>query len=314
MKKRIFPIIMITAVTGMALVACTEVLEDSTSPYAVNDHIMFHLPEIISEPQTRGVTMAADSLRGGFGVCCSVYPSTSSYADNGCGTYFYKEKVIPNTVTLFPWPTSDYSLSFYAYYPYDSYAFKMLSKALENGCPTYSYTVPTNVRLQTEVMTAQKTDVLGGEQPAVNLSFKRHCTAIKIYLTNNTDSNIFVRSIIIKGVKYSGTLHNGNWSLVNTLNSERINPFTLNADRWVTKKETEDITAGKDIFLLLPQILTGMARLRIVTKENSYECMLTGEWKAGICYHYNAELTADGLKVYTADIIPAEKERTTMIQ
>ena len=66
---------------------------------------------------TRGTKVTTAGISN-LGVSASVYPAASSYASAGCGSYFYKESVSSGTPTRFYWPTADYKISFFGYYPY----------------------------------------------------------------------------------------------------------------------------------------------------------------------------------------------------
>ena len=235
---------------------------------------------------TRGTKVIATDITN-IGVSASIYPSSSSYTSAGCGSYFYKESITIGTPTKFYWPTSDYRMSFYAYYPYGNSAFTVQSAASATGHPTYAYTVPTAIGSQVDVMTASQTDIAGGSSSPVSLSFSHQCAAIKVRITNSTTSSITVNSVSIEGVEYTGTLCNGTWTLSGTKNNSSVNPFTLTCNTAVAASATADLTGTTNIFLMLPQTLTSSAKLKMVIDSEEYEAELSGSWQAGKTYTYS---------------------------
>lgn len=235
---------------------------------------------------TRGTKVIATDITD-IGVSASIYPSSSSYTSAGCGSYFYKESITIGTPTKFYWPTSDYRMSFFAYYPYGNSAFTVQSAASATGHPTYAYTVPTAIGSQVDVMTASQTDITGGSTSPVSLSFSHQCAAIKVRITNSTTATITVNSVSIEGVEYTGTLCNGTWTLSGTKNSSSVNPFTLTCNTAVAASVTADLTGTTNIFLMLPQTQTSSAKLKMVIDSEEYEAELSGSWQAGKTYTYS---------------------------
>jgi hypothetical protein len=243
---------------------------------------------------TRGSLVTSSAGISPFGVSCSVYPAAGTYTNYGCGSYFYKESAAPNAPMDYFWPTSDYKVSFFAYYPYNNAAFTVNSSAAATGSPVYAYTVPSTIANQVDVMTAQVTNHLAGSQGALALTFSHNCAAIKINITNNSGSGIIVNSVAIEGVEYSGTLHDGIWTLSGSLNSSSTNPFSLSYGSSIADGATADITGTSNIFIMLPQTLTSSAKLKIVTTDDTYETAISGSWVAGKTYTYSITKEADG--------------------
>ena len=234
---------------------------------------------------TRGAKVTTAGISN-IGVSVSVYSSSSSYTSAGCGSYFYKESVSSGTPTRFFWPTSDYKISFFGYYPYNNAAFTVQSVASATGAPTYAYTVPSTITDQQDIMTGQVVDQLGGNSSAVNMTLSHRCSAIHFSITNDRSSAITVNSISIEGVKYSGTLNENTWTLGGSVNSSSTNPFTLTYGSSVAAGATVDITGTSNIFMMLPQTLPSGAKLKVVVDDEEFEAELTGTWIAGKEYVY----------------------------
>lgn len=235
---------------------------------------------------TRGAQVTTAGISN-IGVSASVYSSSSSYTSAGCGSYFFKESVASGTPTKFFWPTSDYKISFFGYYPYNNAAFTVQSFASATGAPTYAYTVPSTIANQQDIMTGQVVDQLGGSSSSINMTLSHRCSAIHFSITNNRSSAITVNSISIEGVKYTGTLNESTWILSDGVNSSSTNPFTLSYGSAVSAGVTADITGTNNIFMMLPQTLPATATLKMVVDDEEFETGLTGTWQAGKEYTYN---------------------------
>ena len=241
---------------------------------------------------TRGAKVTTAGISN-IGVSASVYSSSSSYTSAGCGSYFFKESVASGTPTKFFWPTSDYKISFFGYYPYNNAAFTMQSVASATGAPTYAYTVPSTIADQQDIMTGQMVDQLGGSSSSINMTLSHRCSAIHFSITNNRSSAITVNSISIEGVKYTGTLNESTWTLSEGVNGSSTNPFTLSYGSSVAAGATADITGTSNIFMMLPQTLPATATLKVVVDDEEFETELTGTWLAGKEYTYNITIDVD---------------------
>ena len=230
---------------------------------------------------TRGAQASSASIST-FGVSGSLCMRNSSYTAVGCGSFFYNEEVAPGISMDYAWPTSDYKLSFFAYYPYGNDNLTMRSLATEKGIPAYSYTVPEDAADHVDVMTAQVTDMLGGRQSPVTLSFNHRCAALRFRLTNTGDNTMTVRSVTVAGVKYTGTLRNASW----TLGSDTRSSVLSCNDTEVESGETVDLTDGNYMFML-PQTLPSTAKVILETEKNTFEGTISGSWTAGQVYTYS---------------------------
>lgn len=258
---------------------------------------------------TRGAKVTTVGISS-MGVSASVYGSSSSYTSAGCGSYFYKESVASGTPTRFYWPTLDYKISFFGYYPYNNAAFTVQSPASATGAPTYSYTVPSAIGSQLDIMTGQDLNHLGGETSPVNLTMKHRCAAICFSITNSRSSAITLSSVSIEGVKYSGTLNEDTWTLTSAVNSSSSNPFTLTYGSSIATDATVDITGTTNIFLMLPQTLPSTAKLKMVVDDEEFESDLTGTWQAGKGYTYSVTINENTIDLSMVD--NAGNERATM--
>ncbi len=283
------------AVMGLTMVlSCTEDLGGTFNNDSSSSHLTFCIntenefsTRTNNRSLTRGTKANTSSLNDGFGVSCSVYPSSGTYTSYPCGSYFYKVQSFPGVATDYYWPTSDYKLSFFAYYPYGNAAFTVQSAASDLGAPTYAYTVPSAIGSQLDVMTGQTINVLGGGSSPVLLTMKHRCAAINFSVTNNRSSDITLNSISIEGVKYSGTLNEETWTLNAAVNSSTSNPFILTYGNTIAVGATANVTGTSDIFLMLPQTIPADAKVKVVVNGEPFETTLSGLWEAGKQYNYS---------------------------
>lgn len=278
----------VITLAGMSA-GCTEYAEDPAE--MTKTQIMISVDEVgfgNDGVPTRGSKTTSISS---FGVSASVYGAASTYTSAGCGSYFFNEPATAGTSMGYYWPTSDYKLSFFGYYPKDNAAFTLQSTANATGAPTYAYTVPSTIADQVDVMTGQDLNHLGGGTTPVSITMKHRCAAICFSVTNSRSSAITLNSISIEGVKYSGTLNEDTWTLTSAVNSSSSNPFILSYGSSIAASATVNITGSSNIFLMLPQTIPAGAKVKVVIDgEDPLYADLTGSWVAGKQYNYTLDV------------------------
>ena len=258
-----------------AFVGCSEDADALISgDNRTSDRVSFWVEDMEDvQATTRGTQATLSALDAGFGVSCSVYPSSGTYTSYPCGSYFYKLQAFPGVETDYYWPETDSKMAFYAYYPYDNSNFTVQSAATANGAPTYAYTVPEAIASQVDVMTTRVVDRLASNHTAVPLTFSHRCTDIRFTAYNQQSEALTVTSIAIYGVKYVGTYTSGtSWSLSGSVNSSSSHPFLLSLSTAVASKATVDLTGTTNHFIMLPQtVANGTDFLVIKTQEDGEE-------------------------------------------
>ena len=299
MKQKSFYSFLLTGMimlTTSTLVSCTENLDVASSTVPIT--ITPEKSDFMGGAITRGTKVTSIS---NFGVSASVYSSASTYTSAGCGSYFFNELATAGTPTIHFWPTSEYKLSFFAYYPYGNAALTMQSAANATGAPTYAYTVPSAIASQVDVMTGQTTNILGGGSSPVNITMKHRCAAVCFSVTNSRSSAITFTSISIEGVKYSGTLNEETWTLNSAVNSSSSNPFTLAYGGSVAASAIVDVSGLTNIFMMLPQTIPAGAKVKAVVDGEDFEAELTGSWEAGKQYNYSINVTNNKIIILDED-------------
>lgn len=199
-------------------------------------------------------------------------------------------------------------IRFFAYSPYSSSDNGIVhSDKSQGGIPTLTYTVPTDVRKQQDLMTATK-DCSGGQGGAVDLQFKHALAAITIKTGKEMLSGE-ITGITISGVYGKGICQIGaeNWKTEDNADcsfsiKEEIK-LDENKDDLMTKPGIE---LNKDeegyTFMMIPQTLTDNATLTIVFADSISKTphTLTAKlkehtkdykWVAGKKYTYSVNTT-----------------------
>lgn len=305
MKQVYQKITTLFVVVGLTMVfSCTEDIGGSLNNNTSNDLLTFCTTENSAStrtdkyPFTRGVRATTSTLNAGFGVSCSVYPSSGTYTECAHGSYFYKLMAIPNSPTPYFWPTEDYKISFYAYYPHGNATFTVQSPETATGSPTYAYTVPSDIDSQIDIMTAERTDVSCTTHPIVELSFSHRLSDIRFSCSNVGAESITLKNISINGVKYSGTLTGSTWTISNNVNSSSVNPFSLSVERTLSPNETVDVTGTTKHFIMLPQTISSGTQLfdiyaTVAGETGHYYYTLTSDLvlEAGKSYGFTLKLS-----------------------
>lgn len=221
-----------------------------------DNRIAFCLNDIEDVPATtRGAQATLSSLDAGFGVSCSVYPSSETYTSYPCGSYFYKVQAFPGVATDYYWPETDSKMVFYAYYPYGN-ANISLSPASTVGRMRYTYTVPDAVASHVDFMTAEVLDVTCPSVETVTLTFGHKLSDFRFLLENSTRNDVTVKSITIKNFDHTGTLIGNTWTTTGASKD-----FTLDINQGLSSGSRLDLTGTDNHFMLIPQTITSGKRM-----------------------------------------------------
>jgi len=177
-----------------------------------------------------------------------------------------------------------------------------LSDVSHKGSPTLTYTVPTDVEKQVDLMTA-RADASGATSPTVSLNFGHALTAVRIRCADDMLAGE-ITEVTISGVYGTGTQVIGasGWTgLTNPATYTITKTINLPADDGGVLVEDNTVITGKDgenadnlYFMLLPQTLPTGASMTIKFKdaatgtERTLSCSLAGHtWQAGKIVTYS---------------------------
>ena len=251
---------------------------------------------------TRGAIVTTEGFAtayDGFGVLAWAYQGewnntqTPNYIDNAkatAGSTYYGFN------PPYFWPGDAYNMAFFAYAPYDEDR-TIFSK--KEGVPTLTYSVPTDIKEQKDLLACWRKDVDGNKRDTVKLNFSHLCTAIKFKVGKGLENAI--TSISIKNVYGSGTysVADGKW----TPTGEANGTYTLTIDSKNTSEGTE-LTTGENVFMMIPQTLPDGAEIEVTFMENGQEQTLTAsisdkkEWEKGHTIIYTISRTEVTENIY----------------
>ena len=226
------------------------------------------------------------------------------------GQYFMNETATKSGNNWVPahtyyWPGSNRQLRFLAWAPTDAF------QAVPNtpNATTLQYTTPTEAKNQrdlvaaaTEFMESPSND---GTCTPVDLQFKHLCTAV-IIKTGKQMTAGTIKSVSLKGVKYSGTydMVNSKWTLNNSTTDFTISP---NKETNGATPNGTDLNAGESTFMLLPQTLGADSKLEVVFHDNisgrdrPLTASLNGEWPMGKTVTYRLSITPEYELKFTSE-------------
>ncbi len=249
---------------------------------------------------TRGVAMnpASDFYHTKMGVTAYLTYENSTtvvYMDNVAVEKIAGTENWASTDKYY-WLGTGTSYQFYAYAPNNATIEASFSK--ENG-NKFTYTVPTDVMAQQDVV-ATKTDPMAGDwNKTVPLTYTHTCAAVKFKVGTGMQAAGSIKSIALLGVKNSGTydFDSKTWTLNNTTDN-----YVLTMDKAIDNSMAGDaITDDDQTFLLLPQSFTeSAAALQVIFYDNAtgHERNLTASlngqtWAMGTTTTYNLSIDKD---------------------
>ena len=216
------------------------------------------------EPQTRGSLVEADNFYDSFGVLASVY--TGTWSEDSClPDYMYDVEVTEASswTTSYYWPGAGRNIRFFAYAPYGGQGI-VLSDKTSAGTPSITYTVPTDVVDQQDLLVAATSGMAGNTAAAAPLSFAHALTAVR-FTTGDDMMSGRITKITLKGVYGSGS---------HTMGSDSWNGYGATTDFSQTLAATVDGAANQEVtpvaatFMMLPQTLPSGASIEVVYMDD----------------------------------------------
>lgn len=242
---------------------------------------------------TRASLTSTEDING-FGVCASVYPADSSYTSAVSSSYINNEYVEPGVPMNYFYPTADYKMSFFAYYPYRSHDLGTfhISSANSTGAVVYYYCNGAT-GFNCDIMTGQVVDRLGGSTEPVDITLSHRCAAVHVNITNNREDTIQINDIAFSHITVEGRLIENSWyELWPPQYNTNFSPNLL-----VAPDTTINITGTDYVFMMIPQTLTESAALGLTVDGVDYTTSISGEWQQGKQYTYSVSVEPLVLKL-----------------
>ena len=220
------------------------------------------------------------------------------------GQYFMNETATKSGNNWVPahtyyWPGSNRQLRFLAWAPTDA---TFQSVPNNPNVTTLQYTTPTEAKDQRDIVAAATgfidSPANDGTCTPVSLNFKHLCTAV-IIKTGEQMTAGTIKSVSLKGVKYSGTydMVKSEWTLNNSTADFTISP---NKETNGATPNGTDLNAGESTFMLLPQKLGADSKLEVVFLDNisGKDRILSAslnraEWPMGKTVTYRLSITPE---------------------
>ena len=245
------------------------------------------------QPSTRGTQVTAPAQMDEFSVSAEI---GGGYGEPNVLDLMYNVKVTKGDATStnwttakpYYWPTGQ-TLSFYAWYPYNS---KNLTIPNDNNVAgtELSYEIPELVADQEDFMMSNGRS-LTESGTAVSLHFYHMLTAVKFKTGNNIPA-CHIKSITLKNVKYKGT-HSfqatGSGVLPWTLDAD-TKSFTLSVNQDIAMNTETILTEEGKTFFMMPQELGDEASLEVNLVVDGAEKTLGVKLK-DISTHWTAQST-----------------------
>jgi hypothetical protein len=153
------------------------------------------------------------------------------------------------------WPSENYNMRFFAYYPY---GLPQLGISSTTGTPQLSYNVPDDVEEQEDLMTASYASI-GEHLSPVDMHFGHSLTAIR-FVTGNDMIGCTITKITLKGVYGYGQYKIGNPTWINQGN---VKDFSQDLDITLDGTPLTDITNVAQTFMMIPQTLPASAKIEV---------------------------------------------------
>lgn len=217
------------------------------------------------------------------------------------------------------WPGADYKLAFFAYAPYSSdyTSVGIPSVSSFNGYPRLTYTVPSNVANQKDlVVSAEEAtqDVVGDYNKVIAMRFYHVLSAINFKI-GSTMAPCRIDKIEIKGVYGKGNYDFGTkkWESPGSINNYSITPnYVVGDARGVVFTGVDD--TKNDLMLLMPQTVPAGAKLVVTigdganfATQHQMELPLEGhEWLPGYTITYSLSTAQENSDyVFSVSKIPS---------
>lgn len=274
---------------------------------------------LTKQPITRGTPITNEDEMTDMGVFCS-YTGTNDWTVTDAPDKMFNHKMIYNAgkwdydgiQEKWNATTVDDRFTFFAYAPFASSAngIQVNGTSATKEIPTLTYTVPTDVTKQPDLMVAIPRKNTPPLSSPVTLQMRHALTCVGFQVAGDGNK---VSGIAIRGVSMSGTLSiDGNsisWSNLGPVDTSTDFSASLNTDEgknYYTATPTFSTNLMKEngYLMMIPQTLGSEARI-IITEEdgNTIEIGLdTYTWQPGKQTNYKISIVPDG----TVTIVPSE--------
>jgi len=269
------------------------------------------------ETKTRGTIITTDNFYDSYSLYTYLYPISDNWSTVATSTNptTSDEQVLRarnwGTTTL--WPGTGVKCAFFAYAPYHATG---LSSFTASGWPTFHYTVPSSVTLQSDLLVTQNDvstglgdygniDVPGNFNEKDYITFDHACTAIRFAIGNQM-APCTIKKIEIKNVYSEGDYQYQTESWTNLSNQTS---FNLTQDIIVKSTDSNRVlTDNSNVFMMIPQKVPNDAIISVTINDGEEHVLQAhigqDNWLKGYTVTYYLS-TAEVNTGYVLSISPA---------
>lgn len=215
----------------------------------------------IDRPQTRATPVGTETFYDSFGALAYVY--SEAWSDALTPDYMYDVEITEAsgwTATDYNWPGRGKKIRFFAYAPYGAEG-AVLSAQQTAGAPTITYTTPSAVADQKDLLVAAPAEMDGASAPdkTAALTFGHALTAVRFTVGDDMMAGritkVTLKNVYGKAVYDMGTAQ---WSGFTSSSS-----FTQTLSKDVDGTPDEEITPEEATFMMIPQTLPSGATIEV---------------------------------------------------
>lgn len=317
MKRYLFVLVI---VAGLCSCEQEQLVENESTGGRYSEDIISILPhtEDGDTLSSRGTPITGEQQMTDIGIFCS-YTGSSDWTTTATPAKMFNTRLIRNSssgrweysgapVSWIPVTGND-RYSFFAYAPYATAqnGIVVQGSSSTTGVPSISYTTPSDVTLQPDLMLAMPRYNLRPSTSMVALQMKHALTCVGFQIQGNGEQ---IKSLSISGISASGTASlNGDsvvWSNLappqTTINYSALINFDTGKNYFTAQPTmSTNLIAGNGYLMMIPQALTSNTKLKLTFVDNTTrEISLNGQaWAAGKKINYNIIVTPTGIITLT---------------
>ncbi|TCO91240.1 hypothetical protein EV202_11337 [Bacteroides heparinolyticus] len=220
--------------------------------------------------RTKAAPVTTATMYDEMAVTAFVYPASdswpSAYTGGSATSYMRTVKVKKSDAwsTEYHWPGAARRISFFASAPYGSAGLTAFNNGTSGNPPYLSYTVPTDVADQKDLLVAASTDRPGNTNTAEPLTMKHALTAVR-FVTGDDMLPGTVSKITLKNVYGTGSLPMTASPAWNSPGGARNFELTLSPAATAPDPQQPDtpLTPEAATFMMLPQTLPAGAQIEV---------------------------------------------------
>lgn len=278
-----------------------------------------------SSAATKGVSIEnAESFYDNFGLFIYEYDASSDWSSAASTATLAKDnqKMLKSSgwITDKYWPGNQKKLTFFGYAPHSTEYTSVSVSNTTGGAPTLSYTVPTTVSDQKDLLVTKHTeerptkDIAGDKNQVVNMAFYHALTAVQFKIGGKM-APCTIKKITVEGVNSKGTYNfsDASWTGQSTPATYTISPNYVVSSS--TKNTTFTTSENNMLMLLMPQTLPDGAKITITindggTSDRTLTLPINGQvWQAGhsVTYSLSTASEDDTYQISVTDATLNEK-------